>query len=156
MKLLDENNQEIQLTPELEKQIKTLLPKKWEVWKPEMREIYWIVNHGCVFRSNWENDNVDNDRLSVGNCFQTKQEAERYKNKLPIFGLYNQAIELRDRLNDGEKGCWVIKICKGERIITHFLKCKNYKLHSFASEEIAKEFIDLFGEKNILRIYNEL
>ena len=48
-------------------------------WKPEMSQKYYRVgSDGFVYDDTWVNDSaVDNGRFEIGNCFQTKEEAER-------------------------------------------------------------------------------
>ena len=48
-------------------------------WKPEMGQTYYHVGgDGFIYDDTWVNDSaVDNGRLEIGNCFQTKEEAER-------------------------------------------------------------------------------
>lgn len=48
-------------------------------WKPEMGQTYYRVgSDGFVYDDTWVNDSaVDNGRFEIGNCFQTKEEAER-------------------------------------------------------------------------------
>lgn len=47
-------------------------------WKPEMGQNYYFVdNDGFVVRNRWDDCSVDRGRFEIGNCFQTKEEAER-------------------------------------------------------------------------------
>ena len=48
-------------------------------WKPEKsQEYYYVGNAGSVYDDNWANGYaIDNGRFDIGNCFQTKEEAER-------------------------------------------------------------------------------
>lgn len=48
-------------------------------WKPEMRhDYYYISGDGHVYDNSWDDSRlVDNGRFEIGNCFQTKEEAER-------------------------------------------------------------------------------
>ncbi|MEG0900396.1 MAG: hypothetical protein RSD67_08325, partial [Oscillospiraceae bacterium] len=50
-----------------------------EVWKPAKGKFYFCINGGGTYiESEWHNDNIDNYRYSIGNCFQTSDEAEFY------------------------------------------------------------------------------
>ncbi len=57
-------------------------------WKPEMHQVYCYVNSdGYVYGTTWTDDYFDNGRFEIGNCFQTKEEAEQvveYLNALAI------------------------------------------------------------------------
>ena len=48
-------------------------------WKPEMsHEYYYISGDGHVYDNSWDDSRfVDNGRFEIGNCFQTKEEAEK-------------------------------------------------------------------------------
>ena len=47
-------------------------------WKPEMDQTYYGISIGSsVFSEYWNDLTVDHDRFNIGNCFQTKEEAEK-------------------------------------------------------------------------------
>ena len=47
-------------------------------WKPEMDQTYYGIGiGGSVYSEYWNDLDVDHDRFEIGNCFQTKEEAER-------------------------------------------------------------------------------
>ena len=47
-------------------------------WKPEInQEYYWLDSCGSVYSDAWADDYFDNGRFEIGNCFQTKEEAEK-------------------------------------------------------------------------------
>ena len=48
-------------------------------WKPEEHHVYYYVNNdGYVSADVWyDRYNTDYDRIDIGNCFQTEEEAER-------------------------------------------------------------------------------
>ena len=47
-------------------------------WKPEMCHVYYLLDDdGTVYNNLWDDDSVDNGRFEIGNCFQTKEEAEQ-------------------------------------------------------------------------------
>ena len=47
-------------------------------WKPEMDQTYYGISIGSsVFSEYWNDLTVDHDRFNIGNCFQTKEEAEQ-------------------------------------------------------------------------------
>ena len=53
--------------------------KKPTRWKPEkFKKYYYVGDDGFVDDDNWANGYaIDNGRFEIGNCFQTKEEAER-------------------------------------------------------------------------------
>ena len=48
-------------------------------WKPEMsHDYYYVSGDGHVYDDSWDDSQfVDNGRFEIGNCFETKEEAER-------------------------------------------------------------------------------
>ena len=47
-------------------------------WKPEADQEYYCVNSvGSVTYDEWIDWDADHDRFEIGNCFQTKEEAEQ-------------------------------------------------------------------------------
>ena len=47
-------------------------------WKPEMHQIYRYINSDSyVYGNSWADDYFDNGRFEIGNCFETKEEAEK-------------------------------------------------------------------------------
>lgn len=49
-------------------------------WKPKYDDIYWYASiDGRVYSTTWTKHNDDIHRYILGNCFKTKEEAEKYK-----------------------------------------------------------------------------
>ena len=48
-------------------------------WKPEMsQEYYWLDSCGSVYSDAWDDGStINNVRFKIGNCFETKEEAEK-------------------------------------------------------------------------------
>ena len=48
-------------------------------WKPEMsHDYYYISDDGYLYDNSWDDNHlVDRSRFEIGNCFQTKEEAEK-------------------------------------------------------------------------------
>ena len=48
-------------------------------WKPDFNQkYYYLDSDGSVYNDIWDDDfSVDNGRLKIGNCFETKEEAEQ-------------------------------------------------------------------------------
>ena len=54
-------------------------------WKPEMDQKYYYLDsdYGSVCSKRWNDDRIfDHGRFEIGNCFQTKEEAEKVVEKL--------------------------------------------------------------------------
>lgn len=47
-------------------------------WKPEkFQEYYYVNSDGFAVVADWSDWSLDNGRFEIGNCFKTKEEAER-------------------------------------------------------------------------------
>ena len=47
-------------------------------WKPEtLQNYYCVTSDGSVAKDDWRNWDLDNGRFEIGNCFETKEEAEK-------------------------------------------------------------------------------
>lgn len=49
-------------------------------WKPKIGDIYWAIgSDGTVLHSKWDNDNIDNGRYEIGNCYRTEEDTKHAK-----------------------------------------------------------------------------
>lgn len=47
-------------------------------WEPEENQKYYFLDsNGYVYNNIWAGDSIDRNRSDIGNCFETKEEAER-------------------------------------------------------------------------------
>lgn len=78
--------------------------KERSVWKPEKHERYYYIDgYGNVAADNWDDYEVDIDRLNVGNVYRTGEEAKIELERLKVkAGLGRYALEH----NDPEKEAW--------------------------------------------------
>lgn len=102
MKIKDllETVQDVELTPEQEKQIKEYLGiKEPKRWKPKNGERYWYIPHcGDIASTSWSNYcDLDADLFTMGNCFKTKEEAEFALEKHLV---YQELKQFADENND--------------------------------------------------------
>ena len=72
------NGKEISLSQKTIESIKKVAKINEGLWKPKKGEAYWYIKASgyaiCIF---WDNDEVDKQRYAFGNCFQTKELAEK-------------------------------------------------------------------------------
>lgn len=67
-----------------------------EDWIPKIDEKYWCFEAICVTNYHWTNSKYDKERVRMGNCFKTREEAEKYFGRirsmkpkyLPEYGDY--------------------------------------------------------------------
>lgn len=53
-----------------------------EPWKPAKGDEYWYYSDNHIGTYTWGDWDADEMRLEMGNCFKTKEEAEKYKLRL--------------------------------------------------------------------------
>lgn len=72
-------------------------------YKPEIGDVYWLVDSdGDVISTIWRDITVyDIHRLSQGNVFRTREEAEHHKKKLDVIGKIRLAA-MDDIAENGE------------------------------------------------------
>lgn len=104
LKQIDELKQKVE---ELEKKVNS---PEFEViknstrWKPECGVVYFYLKHdGYIGSTHWGIEDTDLFRFNAGNCFETKQQVEEYKENL----LTKQALkDLALELNEGVEVDW--------------------------------------------------
>lgn len=76
-----------------------LLTGKYEIkrgpWKPKKDEFYWNVRlegEPCLTR--WLNDIIDFNNYKLGNCYKTKEEANRNRAKWMLFYASDEVLEV--------------------------------------------------------------
>lgn len=56
-------------------------------WKPEADQKYYFSDsNGSVYDSVWSNDYIDRSRSGIGNCFESREEAEKAVERLKAWG----------------------------------------------------------------------
>lgn len=67
-------------------------------WKPETDQTYYGIGiEGSIFSEYWNDLTVDHDRFEIGNCFQTKEEAEKVVEKLKAWKrLKDNGLKFKD------------------------------------------------------------
>lgn len=129
-------------------------------WTPKDNECYFFVDsESGADRSRWEYDSIDKFRLSMGNCFKTKEEAEQYLEYLTV--LQELRVFAREK-NKGVKpfsnreSWYYLELDTDEGKIqvdyTDYLSSGGF---FFNNEIDAKEAITHFGDRlKILFEYN--
>ena len=63
-------------------------------WKPKYDETYWLVDYnGNICNATWYGEPDDEWAYLIGNCFETKEEAEEYKKQIEYIARYKNYIE---------------------------------------------------------------
>lgn len=127
-------------------------------WKPEMNQVYRYINtDSSVSGSTWTDDYFDNGRFEIGNCFETKEEAEKVVEYLKALAVVRgDATSEFVKCNDN----WFIGYDPEHKSIDAF--CNPYTVRNgifglpyFATAEDAqrsielhkKEWLTIFGVK---------
>ena len=152
-------NKDIELTDE---ELDELNAQRDEKTEPGIGTLYWCVDDkGEVYYGYWANDNIDNYRLSQGNVFRTREEAEA---KL----AYNEAVgTIREYILE-QNGDWTPDCCEKKYYLCYSswftphkwvsdLTRYNYRgvIGAYAqSEQIIKDTIEEYPEElEIIREY---
>ena len=141
---------------EIKKQIEECDNK---VWKPNKLslEYYSISADGKVDRYEFCNDSIDKELINFGNCFKTKEIAERkafeirLHRQLELFALENNDTEINWWDNSSKK----YKINYSKNIgmsIDKVYSLKDFGQVYFTSKEIAEKALETF-ENDLLRYF---
>lgn len=160
MKIKDllETVQDVELTPEQEKQIKEYLGiKEPKRWKPKSGENYWYIMHcGDIASTSWSNYcGLDAELFTMGDCFKTKEEAEFALEKHKVYlELKNFADENNDPIDWGNKKQekYIINYCTADKKSVFVDSWATYQFIGcvyFSSYKLAKQAIQKVGEDRI-------
>ena len=129
-----------------------------KVWKPNKLslEYYSISADGKVDRYEFCNDSIDKELINFGNCFETKEIAERkafeirLHRQLELFALENNETEID--WNDMSKKYMISYSKEGGIFIDKVYKLKDFGQVYFTSKEIAEKAVETF-EDDLLRYF---
>lgn len=126
-------------------------------WEPKEGEAYYLIlTHGFIDYTIYDSDSrTDNERLSFGNCFKTREEAEHMLQKIRII------IQLRKLSNISFNDN-----CKQEKFVI-FYNTENQQIkitqHKFIREipfniyfknkKDCQKAIETIGEENLKKYY---
>ena len=129
-------------------------------WKPENGETYYRVgSDGRIYDDYWDDSlNItDSERLDIGNCFKTDEEAERVAEYLKALAIVRG--DATTKFVKGKRNWYVYydAVYKWLDIVSNFSDIKNgiFGLPYFATEEDAQrsieqhknEWLTIFGVK---------
>lgn len=152
--------------------IKDLLANDWKVietkkektwWKPEMWQKYYQIDwDGRVFDMTYDDTSGDRGSISIGNCFQTVEQAKFMVEKLRVihelekFAFENNEEEIISNFKNILKTMYFlrmeIKSKKIEVVSSPTHKYLPFNIY-FSSEEIARKAIETIGEDRIKKYY---
>lgn len=133
--------------------------KTW--WKPKNGETYYFIRPDGD--SDWlrnQNDRTDEKLLPIGNCFQTKEQAEFMAEKLKVihelekFAYENNEEEI-DWKNKTQCKYYLVYDTEDEELYvdyTAYSKREPFNIY-FTSSKIAKRAIEAVGEDRIKKYF---
>lgn len=142
-----------------------LLASDWEyvsydtkkrLWKPKEDEKYYFIDSQITIDFDYycETCNYDRDRVTIGNAFQTQEDAEKMMNKLKII---NKLKELANKdFKDDESGKYVIYYSTSYNRVSYqqhtCVKELPFNIY-FATIEDCENAIKEIGEENLKKYY---
>lgn len=157
LKELLKNVEDVELTPEQEKQIKNYLGiKDNKRWKPYHGETYWyIMNCGNITSTPWNKHcSYDAEHLAMSNCFKTEEEAKFALEKIKVYlELKNFADENNEPIDWNnerqEKYTFYYDYSDLGLIISDYHHIAHIGTIYFSSVELAQKALAKVGEKRI-------
>lgn len=133
----------------------------WEV--VEERKIFWVIDYdGYIYYLN-DNKLQKSGLVTIGNCFQTEEEARHMVEKLKVikelqdFALENNTEKI-DWKNNKQLKFFINFDCYSNRVgYSYTDDCKTLPLNIyFTSRELALKAIEKVGEKRIKKYYFDI
>ena len=119
-------------------------------WKPELGYKYYLSDsNGSIYDSVWSNDYIDRSRSEIGNCFETKEEAERVVEYLKALATVRG--DATSKFVKGERN-WYVYYDTNLNSINSSISCTMldngiFGLPYFATIEDAKKSIELHKDE---------
>lgn len=152
-KLYSKINDNVELTKEQEKHIIDYLNiKENKKWKPEFKEIYWWIFDGSIVYTSFVNEILDEFRLSIGNYFKTKEEAEFRLEQIKVYSELKNFADENNKEIDLLKGENLYRIeystCSKRLDVSDYIMLDIGQIY-FSSEKLAYQAIEKVGADRI-------
>ena len=116
-------------------------------WEPEIHQYYYhVISSGRILDDVWNNSDTDRERFDIGNCFQTREEAERVVEYLKALAVVRgDAISKFDKKNLSNWHVSYDSIDNSLYVSNDFENIKNgvFGLPYFESRDDAQRSIEL-------------
>ena len=141
-----------------------VVEEKRQYWKPKKDEKYYFITayeyDVCVMDDMNDEVIVDDNRINMGNCFKTEEEAEHMVEKLKVihelqkFAYENNEGEI-DWKNFNQCKYYLVYDTKDEDLyVDYSIQCESEPFNIyFTSSKIAKRAIEAVGEDRIKKYY---
>ena len=144
--------------------IKALLADTFDDWEVvEERKIFWVIDYdGYIYYLN-DNKLQKSGLVTIGNCFQTEEEAKHMVEKLKVikelqdFALENNTEKI-DWKNNKQLKFFINFDCYSNRVgYSYTDDCKTLPLNIyFTSRELALKAIEKVGKERIKKYYFDI
>lgn len=142
------------LSQEEREQLLELVEKVYKLvkreWPQEGDDYYCLASDGYIEVESWYGGEVNRYHYDVGNCFRTKEEAERYSEHLKV------CAELR-RMADGsvKDEEWHVPHYDSfnDHVFVYMHDVYSETPYIFASDESAQKAIDTIGEERLKKYW---
>ena len=130
--------------------------EKEEAEFPKYGDKYYFIDGDEVCESFWYDDEIDRKRLSIGNCFKTREEAEFEVERLRVLHEMKKFAEPKDYKWDSfnEHHYIYCRFLNNNNFVEigNINSCKSDEIY-FKSKEDAKACIEAVGEDRIKKYY---
>ena len=127
-----------------------------EKWPQDHNEYYFMFSDGDIGYEYFHAYSPANDdrRLTFGNCFRTKEEAEFEAERLKVLAEMKKFAEPKDRKWDGINEHWGIWVNMTNKTI-YYARVSHHKTNCiyFESREKAEKCVETIGEDQIMKFY---
>lgn len=137
--------------------------KESKIWEPKEKELYFYYDsEGLIYESVYSGGSIDKNRLDLGNCFRTREQARHMVEKLKVikelrdFALENNKAEIDWKNKQQEKNIIVfVYDYEFQTVKTGLWYHTQYIPFNicFTSKEIAQKAIATIGEDRIKKYY---
>lgn len=126
-----------------------LAKPKSKVFVPKAGHEYWYVSsYGVGYATQWASDNLDNLRLACGNCYETKEAAQKATDKqFATVRVLNKLRELEgdwvaDWNDSTQEKCTIYFNHVGEKFCVDWYKCQHAPKKWYTSKKASNWVID--------------
>lgn len=129
--------------------------KPTRIWKPNVGDkYYYISNTGSILYYMYDEDVTNKAIISIGNCFETKEEAQHMLQKIRIINQLQELSNIKFNENQKSKWCIFYDFDKNELTCIYNRYCKHSPFEAyFASKEDCQKAIETIGEENLKKYY---
>lgn len=124
-------------------------------WQPKQSEIYYsILANGSIDYTTYDSNNrIDKQRLSSGNCFKTREEAQYMLEKIKIINKLRELSNIK--CSENKNKYFIYYNFRENRVLcgeTNLCKLSPFEA-CFKTAEDCKKAIETIGEDNLKKYY---